>query len=337
MRHLTRQIFHALAFVAMALLGAAMAQAQEQPGGIVLEKPESALRCLQPEAAKLAPVVYPADELLLNRGATVRVRLTFTDPASEPKVVVYYNLGSDAFADAVKEAVHAYRLPCLPPGATPVIATQTFSFVPHDGQPVVRSRVIDEETSELCRFIKEPQQPPLYPLRGIGPTSDSGSVIMSMTFTAKDKPPTTQVLFTAGGSRFVRAAEAFVSEYRVDCPPPYAPIKARQAFRFHMEGTTQYGLKNMNLKQFVGVIDKLEQQQVRFDLNTMGCPFDLRFGLYQPYASNEIGEVARTDPNRREFIDWLSRVALKLPREAHEQVIGSTFTLAVPCGTLDLM
>lgn len=334
MRHLTRQIFHALAFVAMALLGAAMAQAQEQPGGIVLEKPESALRCLQPEAAKLAPVVYPADELLLNRGATVRVRLTFTDAISEPKAVVYYNPGSDAFADAVTEAVRAYRLPCLPPGAKPVTATQAFSFVPHDGRRVVRSRAIDDdEGSHPCRFIQEPQQKPLYPIS----TSNSGTVLMAMTFSAKDKPPTTQVLFSAGGPRFVYAAESFVSEYRLDCPPPYEPITARQIFQFRMEGGDQYGLKNLNLKQLVGVIDKLDEQHVLFDLNSMGCPFDLRFTLYEPYARNEIGELERVDPNRREFIDWLSGVALKLPRKAHEQVVGSTITLSIPCGTLDLM
>ena len=338
MRHLTRQILHTLAFVAAALLVAATAQAQEQPGGIVLEKPESALRCLQPEAAKLAPVVYPADELLLNRGATVRVRLTFTDATSEPKAVVYYNPGSDAFADAVTEAVRAYRLPCLPAGAKPVTATQAFSFVPHDGRRVVRSRAIDDDDgSHPCRFIQEPQRKPRYPSQVSGSTSDFGFVMMALTFSAKDKPPKTQVLFSAGGPRFVYAAESFVSEYRLDCPPPYEPITARKTFSFRMGDGDQYGLKNLNLKQFVGVIDKLNEQHVRFDLNSMGCPFDLRFTLYQPYARNGIGELERADPNRREFIDWLGSVALKLPRKAHEQVIGNTITLSVPCGTLDLM
>ncbi|MBC7957053.1 MAG: hypothetical protein H7Y33_14430 [Cytophagales bacterium] len=315
------------------------AQAQDTAGAVVLDKPQSPLHCLTPAVANLAAPVYPPDSLYLNNGGMVRVRLTFRDAAKAPDVEIVYAT-QEAMADAVRDRVREYRLPCLPEGVGPVLATQLFDFNPHDGRKVFYGKALDDAApTQPCRFTKVPDALPRFPAYSTGLISSvrpSGTVLMRMTFTDKDKPPATKVLFSTGGPRFVEAVEFYAQDYRLDCPTPYAPVDAKQVFHFRMEGEARYGLKNLSLQQFVGAMDRLSDQHVRFNLDTMKCPFDLRLRLLQPHAENDVGEVASSEPSRREFIEWLRGAALKLPAAAYEQVIGNTITVTVPCGTLDL-
>ena len=92
----------------------------------------------------------------------------------------------------------------------------------------------------------------------------------------------------------------------------------------------------MLLATFVRALDKLEAEHVKFDFANTACPFDVRFVLRQPVLSNEVGEIERSDPNRREFIEWLKTVSLKIPERDRAQVLGDSMTLSVPCGVLDL-
>lgn len=299
--------------------------------------PQSPLHCLVPSKSDLVPPTYPPDRLLLNKGGVVRVQLTFRDAAKAPDVETH-SVSDESFAEAVKDRVRDYRLPCLPAGAKPVVATQVFEFTPHDDRKVIVGNALDDISAQHpCHFTKTPEGVPRYPRIFMGSQKRSGAVLMRMTFTDKDKPPRTQVLYTAGGGHFVETVESYVQDYRLDCPAPFTPVTATQTFHFRMQGQDEYGLKNMSLRQFVSVMDRLSEQRVRFDFSKMKCPFDLRLTLFQPHATNKVGEVESSDPNRREFIDWLSSVALKLPAQAYEQVIGSTITVAVPCGVLDLM
>lgn len=42
------------------------------------------------------------------------------------------------------------------------------------------------------------------------------------------------------------------------------------------------------------------------------------------------------NPNRPEFLRWLSNVALRIPPETLKEVLGDTIVPPVPCGSLDL-
>jgi hypothetical protein len=95
-------------------------------------------------------------------------------------------------------------------------------------------------------------------------------------------------------------------------------------------------LKDAGLKQFLGGVVDLDKHPARFDFTTMNCPFDLRLQLTQPYVPNEVEEIGSSDANRRELIEWLSTLALQLPKKIEPQVIGDSMTLSIPCGTLDL-
>lgn len=93
--------------------------------------------------------------------------------------------------------------------------------------------------------------------------------------------------------------------------------------------------KDMSLELFAGLLRNLDQQKVRFDFSTMRCRFDVQFTLYQPHAQNKVGEVGEADPNRADFLAWLSGVTLRLPTDAAKHLQGAQTRISVPCGLLD--
>ena len=277
-------------------------------------------------------------EAELKNGGVVRLRLTFSVPDSQPRAEVFYETAGRAFRTAVIDYVAAYRLPCIAPGDAPVVATQEFEFDPGDGRKVVWAEVRDEApargTSMDCLIAAK--EPPEYPSSPFG-SSDPGVVLARFSFTDPLSPPKTEILFDGGTSRFSRVVGRYAESYRLPCMKAGGPaIVARQVFHFRVDGQGRSMLKDSSMASFAAALDKLESQHVRFDFTTMGCPFEVRFVLYRPYVDNEVGEIERHDPNRREFLEWLKRVELNLPAKNRRQVIGDSMTIAVPCTVLDL-
>lgn len=307
----------------------------DQPVALV-DGPQTLLSCLTPTAAALPTPVYPAERLAANKGSVVKVRIKFKDASAAPELDFFYNSGgSSEFVSAVRERVSAYRLPCLPAGAEPVVATQVFHFLP-EGDRVVSGRAFPDGPSQTCRLVEEPERAPGFPRTANSTGAAFGTVLMELTFRDKTSPPTARVLYKSHRAHnFVSVVEEHVSAYRLDCSPPYKPVSLTQVFRFQ-GGSASYGLRDMTLKQFVSGLDKLESHRVRFDFSTMGCPFDVRVVLYQPHARNAVRQRGAGNPARHEFIDWLSSVSLRLPPEVADDVLGTGVTVSVPCGVLDL-
>jgi hypothetical protein len=305
-------------------------------GGLSVVPGNSPLGCLTHKEGVQLPA-YPEREALLKEGATVRIRLAFEQPDAAPRVDVFFNSGSDVFADLVKAHAKRYRLPCLIANGEPLLATQEFQFVPGDGRKVISGSIRDEaRASEFIRCVSGAESRPNYPRPTYGRPPE-GTVIVQLTFVGATSVPKVDVLFDGGSKSLTSAVLAHVAGYRMPClTAAEAPLKTRQKFSFRLEGASAYVLKDLSLKAFVGGLAELEKQSIRFDFSTMGCPFDVRFELLQPYAPNGVGELERADPNRREFLEWLKTVSLRLPRDAVPKVIGQTTTIAVPCGVLDL-
>ncbi|MBC8055896.1 MAG: hypothetical protein H7Y61_04905 [Rhizobiales bacterium] len=322
-------------FVSLLAVGGAGTVSAQSGDGLTLLPADSALACLDTGGSKKP--VYPEREVALRTEATVRVSLTFVAPDRPPKLQTTYNSGSDAFIEAVESFVNSYRLPCMAPGAPPIVGVQEFQFVPHDGRKVIHGALRDGRPydPQAFRCVKG-MRPPQYPASLNRPPE--GTVVVKMRFVDGTSAPQPEVLFNGGSDRLAAAVLAAVEQYRMPClGASDAPVTALQTFRFVMSDSKRWALKDVELRQFVAAIDKLQQNQVRFDFSTMGCPFDVRLRLFQPHAPNEVGELERSDPNRREFIEWLRKVSLKLPGDAARQVIGQSITISVPCGVLDLI
>jgi hypothetical protein len=325
------RIKHSLGVLALLVGCAARAQ-----GGALVALPEaSAAECLTSTAPAASPV-YPERELALKIEAVVRVRLVFSAPDAAPKAAVFYNLGSDAFSTAVLDHTRSYRLPCMAAGTEPVVATQEFRFT-LDGRKVITGGLRDDlATKRTVNCLSGDQRRLEFPRDLKGPLPQ-GNVIVKLKFTGPSDAPKVTVLTDAGSRVLRRIVLDHVERYRLPCLPAAGkPVEAMQTFSFRVEGERQYTLNDLTLQQLVDTLDKPELQRVRFDFSTMGCPFDVRLSLYQPFAKNAVAEFERSDPNRREFIEWLTGVALKLPDPAARQIIGQNMTVSVPCGLLDL-
>ena len=320
------------------LAGAVVICASAQPGGgaIEAEPTDRSARCV---VMSQEPLAYPAGMAARKAGATIRVRLTFASADTGPRAEVFFDGAGDPFRAIVLDRVAAYRLPCWRADQRNVVMTQEFVFTPGDGRRVVWSHLRDEP--------RRGADSPLACLTGAGKVPDypqsilsraaNGNVFVRYEFTRNDQPPLVAVLFDGGSPRFADVAKEYGAGLRLPClRSADAPVMVVQRISFVMSGTRRSVLRDMNLATFVGSMEKLEDQRVSFDFATMGCPFELRFELRQPVLPNAVGELERSDPNRREFIEWLKTVDLKLPSGARAQVIGDEMTLSVPCGRLDL-
>ena len=319
----------------LAVLAAGAAQAQSG-GGLILLPGDSQLSCLNRTDDSKRPT-YPEREAQLKEGGTVRVSLTFTRADAPPTVETTFSEGGETFINAVMAFAKGYRLPCVAPGAPPVAATQEFQFVPDDGRKVIFSGLRDHpKATQAINCVTGTQRKPDYP-KSVSEQPLEGTVLVAMKFVDGTTPPQTKVFYDGGSSRLATAVLAAVEQYRMPClAVGDVPLTAMQAFAFVMDGSKRYTLKDVQLKQFLAAVDGLDKTPVRFDFATMSCPFDVQVRLFQPHAANEVGEVERADPNRREFIEWLRGVSLKLPPEAARRVIGQTIRVSVPCGVVDL-
>ena len=243
----------------------------------------------------------------------------------------------EPFRTQVLERVFRYRVPCLKAGSSFVV-TQEFEYLPGDGRKVhwSETREVSGRGGRFLSCLKGAERPPRYP-----PLSrekgEQGAVLARYVFSSPDAPPRVDILFDGGRPRLAQTVTDYASEYRLPCmQPAEGPLHVVQAFRFRMQGEDQRVLRDSALADFLGAVDGIEKAKVRFDFATMGCPFELRFTLRQPILPNVIGEVARADPNRREFIEWMSTLRLKLPDRVLAQVMNDSMTISVPCVVLNL-
>jgi hypothetical protein len=309
--------------------------------GLAILPDESAaesLKCIAGNDAKGKAIAYPERELMMRTGGTVRVRLEFVSPASGPRVEVLSS-PTTALAEEVRRYVEDYRLPCMKKEAPPVIAVQEFSFDPRDGQPVTWARPqASSALKQACEITGIEKTQNLQVPRKAVQEGYSGTVLALAQFDGPDIAPVVTILHKGGHRVLAEAVVNVMQQLRAVCAGPSNswPIKASQVYRFNLEGEATVALKDVDLKTFVAAIERLGEHKVRFDLNSMGCPFAVELAIYQPYLRNRVGEVGKTDPNRQGFLDWLQSVSLRIPPQALDRLLGSTMRISVPCGLLDL-
>ena len=168
-----------------------------------------------------------------------------------------------------------------------------------------------------------------YPKEALG-RKDGGVVEAEMTFAAPDRAPRVKTLNHTGNTEL----EQYVGELRMPCQHG-APVRSRILFDFRLIDGARTFLRDLTLKQFVGAARDVPSP-VYFDLNTMGCPFDLRVRYMRPHEKNAVSELDTANPVRKPFIDWLSNVTLNVSDAQLGQILGDSFTLTVPCGSVNL-
>lgn len=296
----------------------------------------SALQCLQGADSRL---VYPPDMLERKDGGTISVELSFTRRDRGPAIKLLEDgIVLHGLEEAVRKHVAQFRVPCLAEGDPPVVLRQEYVFIPNDGRKVVSTAprdVADEERTRklACMRHVDGDQRPEYPMQDRS-AGTQGNVLLRLRFDKPDAPPAATTLAAPKSRTLRNAVTGFVNGLRLPCLGD-APIDGQLLFTFVLQDDSRLLLKDLTLPRLLAAAQDLPFGAY-FDLNTMGCPFDLRWTYFRPYAPNTVGELESSVPARRAFLDWLSLITLKLPETSRNTLIGQTIGVSVPCTIIDL-
>lgn len=293
---------------------------------------------MTPSASERGLPEYPEELLQRKDGGRVRVELAFADAQSRPRVRVLEPETFGELTDSVKRHVSALRIPCMPAGAEPVRLVLEFDFTPGDGRRVTSRPPRDLAELERRRQMAcmtritgpaRPQYPEDAQRDGL-----EGNFLMRLRFTSATAPP--EHSFVAGPAhRLLRDELArFVQGYRLPCIGG-EPVEGEILFHYRIEGGARTLVKDMPLLTLLRAAEHVPRP-ARFDLDALGCPFDVRVDYYQPHMANVVRELGSSNPARQELLDWMGEIRLRLDAPTALALLGERFTVTVPCGKVDL-
>lgn len=330
----------ALAFGVFALLiGAEGAWAQSRSDVTPLSEAQS-LACLKRPDDK---PVFPPRPKPDGSSRWVRLLLRFSSPSEAPALEILANTLQEDQLKVVRRYVEGYRLPCLQASDGSVQAVQEFNF----------------NNSELAPLPMPPDRPhnpsaciiqPTYgvSLSGGGDPREIEHVVLTMAFTAKGPSgpgtPDIKVLYTDASPETVRDVTEWAAQSRMPCltvesEGTRGPVVLRQSFSIRPYGHRGYTFTNarLSLAQFLGMADDLDTLKADFDLDSMGCPFNVNYTIYGPRLPNEVEAGQPVNPNRLAFLQWMAARELRFKSaKMANDLFGETVQIEVPCGKLRL-
>lgn len=316
-------------------LGAPAMAAAQTP----LIEPSVALSCLTPAKEQRGTPEYPFDAWKLGRPGRVQVELEFGGPDRKPQTTVLLHEGDDAFIDAVKAHVRQFRVPCVESGTSKARVVFDFVFRPDDRKVVAAQPVDPDHEARMkqlaCIRHVSGKGAPAYPPAALR-RNLQGRVYLTMEFDAADQPPKATALSGDDGGPLRDAIQAWAAGYRMPCFQAPGPISTSVIYVYLIDGGGSYGFKPLAFTQFLGAVKDLQQQQLDFDFNKMGCPFDVRLTYLQPRLPNHVGQLGDYNPERLPFVDWLKGVQLNLPTALQAAVFADSLMLTIPCTRLTL-
>ncbi|NJM42392.1 MAG: hypothetical protein HC853_17465 [Anaerolineae bacterium] len=128
---------------------------------------------------------------------------------------------------------------------------------------------------------------------------------------------------------------AWAEGYRMPCLTG-RPIEAVWTFVYLFQGQALTTFKDVPLPVFVRSVKGIRNQRLQFDINSMGCPFEVKLAYLQPHLPNIVWEIETNNAERQKLLEWMTRQTLELPERDQAAVHGDTLIVKVPCGSLDL-
>lgn len=332
MRRGPRRLFAIAALLAAAALAVPAAQAQ------ALLSHSEALACLTPPPDARGVPEYDPELVRRKDGGTIKVELEFRAPDAAPVVRVLGDNHLDELAESVRRHVRRFRVPCLPRGAEPARLEFEFVFTPGDGRPVYGLPPTDANEAARRETMKcltriDARSVPEYPVTARSEELQ-GHYLTRLTFSSPTAPPELTFLFGPRHGPLRASLRQFVAGYRLPCMDG-APVNSAFEFVFQIDGGTRSVMRDMTLQQLLNAATRYTQPVV-FDLDAMGCPFDVRMRILQPYLNNGVAQVGERQAAREPLLRWLSEMHFRIAADKLEGVIGKPFTVSVPCGKVDL-
>ncbi|OWQ45203.1 hypothetical protein CDL60_20925 [Roseateles noduli] len=332
---MTRHLFARAtgALLSWAIAGSAMAAAGATD--VSPPSPAQSLSCLQrPEQQPKFPALGNYD----RTGGFARVKLKFVAPDQAPEVQLLTNSLREDMLDVVTRYVDRYRLPCLQPTDGTVSAVQEFEFSNTQKAPLPLAPDETTPRGRLDHCYLRPKHDMIF--NGLSVGREVNNVVITMTFSGDgEQPPEVKVLHQQAVPRAVDTVVDWARASRMPCrKADDPPLVLQQMFRLYPPGLQRQVLKveQVNLVDFLAMTENPHAEGVRFDFNTMACPFNVNYTMYGPTLPNEVTDGEKK-PDRAIFIDWLSRQNLKYSSAKQARALfGEDLQIRVPCGELNL-
>ncbi|MBI3347256.1 MAG: hypothetical protein HY020_08605 [Burkholderiales bacterium] len=164
-----------------------------------------------------------------------------------------------------------------------------------------------------------------------------GNTVLEVAFTAPDREPQIRVLYNSVSRNTRNAVVDYARQYRLPCLAKGQEFKHRQVFNFTWTERVPAAFpRHTSLQPLLAGMKNLQARPVAFDLDAMGCPFQLTWRLGQPAFSNEVTEQGSRNTARAPLIAWLSELVMDVTRPDFEYLLNNPMTVDVPCGTIKL-
>ena len=307
-------------------------------------EPTAEQRCLTPAVADRGAPEFPFEAWKREESGRVVVALHFTGATLRPevKVVLSESSGdsSTAFVQAVRNHVASWRVPCLPAGQAITLSFE-FAFVPSSKQ-VFSSAPEDASAAErvdrLMKCVKHrrDETAPEYPRAALRQELQ-GRLLARVRFDSADQKPSYLMHARPATRTLQPEVESFIEGLRMPCFDGQAPVEVTYSFIFRIEGLGAYGLKPLDLMTLMRRVQGIQQQRLRFDTTTMGCPFDVKFQYRQPYLNNWAASDGQHRATREPLLRWLAEAHLDLPSRGLDSVFADTTVVSVPCLNIDIV
>jgi len=291
---------------------------------------------------------YPQRDEDMRLTGHVRLSLKFTAPDRAPEVQVLFRAASEAMLDEIHWYVRGYRLPCMAPGAAPVMMVQEVEFRPRVTDPITwtppravaapasgEPHALDHKAAMAC--MRTPKEQPDF--GGSYLQRDVSNAFVDIRFTAADAEPEVKMAYSTVSGAQARAVTEYVRQYRLPCLPAGAkPVGVRQHFQFRPAGVGARVFKDaVPLVSFLSNMKGIRAMSTNFDFDTMSCPFQVAWTLGKPALANRVGQIGKPDLNRTEFLAWLAGLEMEVKNSREfEQLVGQTLVVNVSCGKLVL-
>lgn len=316
-----------IAALLLTLCGIATVQAQTA----TTEAGPAKATCLVKPAELLQ---YPDRDSQLRSDGYLQARLTFSGPDRAPEVELLAYGGSSEMSEAAQRYLYRYRLPCLAPGERLVLDQEVlFTAIAREDEkhPPGKEKTACLRTPGPFEIREEIQTGRLIPQK------TRGNLLLDLTFTSPDAPPAVTERYNSAPGNFVSAVLAHVRDYRLPCFKPGEPVVVRQLF--HYAGSARaadLALKDLGLVSFLRSVKDVDKVPVKFDLDSMSCPFQVKWHMYQPADDNVVEELGRRVAARRDFLRWLASLSLNIKKDHFEALLGAQMVITVPCGKVEL-
>ena len=261
----------------------------------------------------------------------LRARLLFTPGQAEPAFEWLWK-GDERGAAELEPALRGYRLPCFQAGDVhpALVLLQEFWFTPGTGRLEADDVLFSAQDVKASCY-----DGPDVKFETPGRVDKPSKALLNFRFLPGEEAPEVRIVHSTGIRAFAEAARRYAARYKRCANGQTSEGDWHEQF-FSYPQKAKSEFKPIDLPTLLGMTKGAEELRAHFDLNTMNCPFQVKYRLNQPAQRNSAQAVGKHDANRSAFLRWPDQLQLDLSEDRESALFGESLTVDVPCLLINL-